>query len=377
MPEAPIGMADPHFDEADRALVREGVEKILSGALSMGPTVAAFEKDFAALAGTPHAIAVNSCTSALEASLAAFDLRPGDEVIVPSLTFVATAMAVHLAGGKPVFAELDPATLALDPASVARAATPRTRGVILVHFAGLLTPAVEPLREWCREKGFFLIEDCAHAVGARWKGTAAGAWGEIGCFSLFPTKVLTAGEGGVAVTNDERLAKALRSLQHRGRDLDAPEERYARPGRNIRMTELAALLGRVQLGRLPGLLEARRRVAAAYDEVLAGTAAVPVAPPEPGASAYWKYAFLVPPGADRDGLMAALREAGLLADPGYRPLVHLQPVFRSLYGGREGQLPVTEATAARLICLPCHPRVEVARATGLLRSALARLGGAR
>jgi dTDP-4-amino-4,6-dideoxygalactose transaminase len=282
-------------------------------------------------------------------------------------------MAVHLAGGRPVFAELDPATLALDPAAVARAATPRTKGVILVHFAGLLTPAVEPLRDWCRAKGLFLIEDCAHAVGARWKGIAAGAWGEIGCYSLFPTKVITAGEGGVAVTKDERLAKVLRSLQHRGRDLDAPEERYARPGRNIRMTELAALLGRVQLARLPGWLEARRRVAAAYDSVLAGTDARPVAPPEPGASAYWKYAFLVPAGADRDGLMAALREAGLLADPGYRPLVHLQPVFRTLYGHREGLLPVTEAAAARLVCLPCHPRVDAARAAAVLRGALAGL----
>lgn len=374
MPDKPIGMADPFFDESDRARIRAGVEEILSGALSMGPNVAAFEKEFAALCGTRHAVAMNSCTATLEASLAALGLRPGDEVIVPSLTFVATAMAVHLAGGRPVFAELDPATLALDPADVERRVGPRTRGVILVHFAGLLGRGAPALRSLCEAKGLFLLEDCAHAPGAVRDGRASGAWGRAGCFSLFPTKVLTAGEGGMAVTDDDALAATLRSLQHRGRDLAAPEERYALPGRNVRMPEFSALLGRVQLARLPQMLEARRAVAAAYAPALRRRGLEPVLPERPEQSAFWKLPVLLPPGASRDGLLAALKDAGLAADPGYRPLAHLQPSLRALHGGAEGQLPVTEATASRLVCLPCHPRVDAARALEALEKGLDALG---
>ncbi|MGH7579765.1 MAG: DegT/DnrJ/EryC1/StrS family aminotransferase [Gemmatimonadales bacterium] len=353
-----VEIAAPFFTEEDRARIHAGVEEILSGALSMGPNVKAFEQEFARRSGVGHAVAMNACTSALEISLAALGLAPGDEVIVPPLTFIATGMAVHLAGGRPVFAELSEDTLCLDFEDVKRRVTPRTRGVILVYFAGLMPSGLEEFARDCRERGLFLIEDAAHAPGARRRGRAAGSWGDTGCFSFYPTKIITAGEGGMLTTNDDALAAVARSLQHRGRDLTAAQEQYALAGRNVRMTELTALVGRVQLDRLDEYLAARRAVVAHYADALAGdTAGRLILADEPEASSYWKLPLLLEPGRDREIVAARLREAGVQSDAGYSPAMHLQPVMRRLYGTREGLLPRSEALLARLLCLPCHPLV--------------------
>jgi perosamine synthetase len=369
-----VEMADPFFDEADRARIRAGVEEILSGALSMGPNVKAFESEFARLHGVKHAIAVNSCTSALEIALAGMGLKPGDEVIVPPLTFVATGMAVHLAGGRPVFVDVAEDTLCLDPRAVRASIGPRTRGVIIVHFAGLIAPDVDELARFLRARGLFLIEDAAHAPGARRAGRAAGTRGDAGCFSFFPTKVMTAGEGGMLTTDDDHLAAVARSLQHRGRDMGSSKEQYLLAGRNVRMTELAALVGRVQLARLPERLAERRRVVDSYKAALAGEArARLVVADEPEASSCWKLPVILAPGADRARVIDALKDEGIAADPGYSPALHLQPVFRRLYGTAEGLLPRSESLMARVLCLPCHPRVtadDAARAARILRAAL-------
>lgn len=378
MPEAALNltMADPYFGPADRARFHKGAEAVLSGALSMGPNVAAFEREFAKRMGVRHAVATSSCTAALEIALAALGLEPGDEVIVPCLTFVATGMAVHNSGGKPVFAEVSETTLALDVDDVRARITPRTRGVIVVHMTGLLGPDTPRLRALCDRKGLFLLEDAAHAPGAVLGGKAAGSIGHAGCFSFFPTKVMTAGEGGMFVTGDEGLARTARSLQHRGRDLSAASETYSRAGRNVRMTEMAALLGRIQLARLSGFLAGRRRVAKVYDKALgADRRLTPIRPTKARASTYWKYPLLLPQGRDRQALSAALRARGMATDGGYSPLLHLQPAFRSLLGTREGQLPKSEKALQRLLCLPCHPRVtndQARRAASALRQELDR-----
>lgn len=349
-----INMADPHFNEEDRKWIHREIDAILDGALSMGPNVLAFEREFAARIGVSHAIAMNSCTSALEAALLYEDVLDR-EVIVPAETHIATGMAVHLVGGVPIFAEVSASTLCLDLEDVRRRVTPRTAGVILVHFAGFVPPEVMELKRFCEEKGLFLIEDAAHAPGARRQGREAGSIGNAGCFSFYPTKVLTAGEGGMLTTNDADIAAFARSFQHRGRDMDAPVERYLRPGRNVRMTEMAALLGRVQLRHLDEFLERRRRVAAVYGEELSGIPELSlIVPEQPESSAFWKVPLLLAPSVNRILLTEGLTKAGVSVDWMYQPALHLQPVFRNIYGTVEGMLPLTEEILGRNLCLPCH-----------------------
>jgi perosamine synthetase len=353
-----IDMAAPYFSEGDRRRIHAELDGILDNALSMGPNVAAFEREFAATAGVRHAIALGSCTAALEIALAALGAA-GGEVIVPAETFIATGMAVHLAGAKPVFAEISPSTFCLDLDDVRRRVTPATRGVILVHMAGLITPDVREFREFCDTRGLFLIEDAAHAPGAARFGKAAGAFGHAGCFSFYPTKVITAGEGGMLTTDDDAIAAFARSQQHRGQDMASSAEQYAAPGRNVRMTELAALLGRVQLSHLADFLSRRRRVAGIYERELRGDDRLSlIVADEPQASSYWKVPVLLPAAADRVTVTRAMSASGVAVDWAYQPALHLQPVFREHYGTAPGLLPITEELLGRHICLPCHPQMS-------------------
>ncbi len=353
-----INMADPHFNEDDRKWIHREVDMILDGALSMGPNVQAFEKEFAARVGVRHAIAMNSCTSALEAALLAQGVE-GREVIVPAETFIATGMAVHLAGGIPVFAEISASSLCLDLEDVKRKVTSRTAGVILVHMAGLLSPEVAEFRRYCDTQGLFLIEDAAHAPGARIADREAGSFGHAGCFSFFPTKVITAGEGGMLTTDDDGVAAFARSFQHRGRNMESRVEHYIMPGRNVRMTETAALLGRVQLSHLDEFLAQRRRVASIYGQELVNFQGVKLLLPETlESSSFWKVPLLLDRSLDRVSITERMAAAGVTVDWAYQPPLHLQPVFRDLYGTTEGLLPRTEDLLSRHLCLPCHPRMS-------------------
>jgi dTDP-4-amino-4,6-dideoxygalactose transaminase len=352
-----INMADPHFNEDDRRWIHREVDAILDGALSMGPNVRAFECEFASRVGVRHAIAMNSCTSALEAALLSKDVS-GKEVIIPAETFIATGMAVHLAGAIPVFAEISQSTLCLELGDVMRKVTARTAGVVLVHMAGLITPDIIEFRRFCDDKGLLLIEDAAHSPGARQNGREAGSFGHAGCFSFFPTKVITAGEGGMLTTDDDSIAAYARSYQHRGRDMQSSVERYVRPGRNVRMTEISALLGRVQLSHLEEFLVRRRQVAAIYARELAGQSGLSmIMPASLEESSFWKVPVLLASTIDRVSLTKRMDLAGVTVDWAYQPALHLQPIFRDLYGTAEGLLPRTEDLLARHLCLPCHPRM--------------------
>lgn len=354
-----ITMADPFFTAEDRLRIHTEIDAILSNALSMGPNVSAFEKEFAQMAGVRHAIAMNSCTSSLEIALQGLGVGAGDEVIVPCETFIATGMAVHLIGAKPVFAEISEDTFCLEITEIRKKITSRTKAVIIVYMAGLIPPEISEMRTLCEELGLSLVEDAAHAPGARRGRRMAGAIGHAGCFSFYPTKVITSGEGGMLTTNDDKLAAFARSMQHRGRNLSAANEEYCLPGRNIRMTEAAALLGRVQLGHLEEYLQERRRVATLYRRALSDDKRMKlILPDEDAASAYWKVLLLLRCGIDRSRVLEELQERGVQADAAYQPSLHLQPAFRKIYGSKEGELSASEDLLSRHICLPCHPRIN-------------------
>lgn len=363
-----INMAAPYFSADDREWIHREIDAILDGALSMGPNVHAFEREFAARVGVCHAIAMNSCTSALEAALLSKGVA-GREVIIPAETFIATGMAVHLAGGIPVFAEISESTLCLELDDIKRRVTPRTAGVILVHMAGLITPDILEFRQFCDDNSLFLIEDAAHSPGARHGGREAGSFGHAGCFSFFPTKVITAGEGGMLTTDDDGVAAFARSFQHRGRDMQSQIERYVLPARNVRMTETSALLGRVQLSHLDEFLVRRRQVAAIYGRELSGQPELRlILPATLDSSSFWKVPLLLDRSLDRAAITKCMVAAGVAVDWAYQPALHLQPVFRELYGTTEGMLPRTEDILSRHLCLPCHPRMTEKEAIYVART---------
>ena len=364
-PSGPISTARSYFPPEDIEAFQRQAEQILKGRVSMGHWVQKFQQAAAKAHGTRYAFATNSCTSALEVSLLACGVKPGDQVIVPVQTFIATGMAVHNVGATPVFADIRRETLCLDPNELERLATNHVKAVILVHFGGAITPDVVQIQEVCRKHGWALIEDAAHAPGAKFNGRPAGSFGLTACFSYYPTKLLTTGEGGMIVTNDDQVAEICRSYQLRGQDVDLPGEQFARPyGRNIRVPELSALLGVLQYGRLEEFVRRRRSVAAIYDGMLAEEPSIhsPSFPAECFHN-YWLYTTILPPLADREAIKQRCKDEWQIdVDWSYFPPLHLMPVFRHLYATAPGDLPVAEDVLARIIGLPIHPLISEADA---------------
>ncbi len=358
-PEHPLTTAFPYFPEDEQAILAGQFKEILATRLSMGPWTARFESSFAEYCGSSFGIAFPSCTAALEASLQALGLEPGDEVLVPVETFIATGMAVHLAGGRPVFTEIDQHSFCMDFEDAWQRVTARTRGAIVVHFGGLVPAGLDRFVRKMRSSGRFVIEDAAHAPGATLNGACAGTFSDAGCFSFYPTKIMTTGEGGMVITRDEKMAGILRSLQQRGRDLEAAGENYVLPGRNNRFTEVAAVMGLSQLRCLKDFLARRREVAATYSRCLQGCTGVePLALPEGGRPSYWRYTVLLQGKTDRAALKSALAADQIGVDWAYDPPMHLQPVFRRLYQTSPGMLPRSEQLLREHLCLPIHARMR-------------------
>ena len=325
----------------------------------MGPRVARFEKEFAAYCDVPYGIVFPSCTSSMEAALLALGVGPGDEVLVPVETFIATGMVVSLVGARPVFTEISPSTFSMDFEDAWTKVTERTRGAIVVHFGGFISPELPAFVQKMRDSGRFVIEDAAHAPGAELNGKRTGNLADAGCFSFYPTKIMTTGEGGMLVTNREDIAKVARSLQNRGRDMNNPLESYILPGRNNRFTEIAAAMGSSQLRCLPEFLSQRRRVAAIYDELLLESELfVPLIPGDQSVPAYWRYVATPSLKIDRQFLRDRLAEDGITIDWAYDPPLHLQPVFREMFNIKPGLLPKSEEVMSRHICLPVHARMR-------------------
>lgn len=374
-PPETIRCARPAFQGVPEML--KDLEAVLrSGRLMMGPYLQAFETEFAAFVGVKHAVALSSCTAALETVLRRLELA-GREVVVPTNTFIASGNAVLYAGGTLVLADTDPKTLQLTAAELERRLTPKTAAVVLVHLGGSMSPDLPAIAALCRARGIALVEDCAHAHGASFAVRRAGAWGLAGCFSFYPTKIMTTGSGGMLTTDDDGLAEYARSLRLHGRGdgrrggLDAIENL----GNDWFLDELRCVLGVHQLRGLPAALAERRRVAAAYTRLLAAVPGAQPVDPGPSCEASWyKFMVLLPAGTDLAEVARRMLESGVETEQLYWPPCHLQPVYRRLFGTREGAFPGAESALSRQLCLPMHPGVsdaDAARAVDALRAALA------
>lgn len=349
------------FPAADRDEIAIATAEILaSGNLTLGPYTRQFEAAFAAAhsvqpaAGEnrPHAIAVSSGTAALEVILRSIGVA-GREVVVPANTFFATAEAALRAGGRPVFADIDPFTFALSPETMAAALTPRTAAVMLVHIGGLITPAAAELRQICAERGIALVEDAAHAHGASCHGQPPGSFGVAAGFSFFATKVITCGEGGMILTPSDDLEQQARIYRDQGKG-SAAANHHILHGYAWRMPEQAAVTGLVHLRRLGEFIERRREVAARYDAALASLdGLIPLGEPEGCRSNYYKYIAVLPPDAGRADFRRRLADEHQvrLAGEVYDLPLHRQPVFAEFAGA---PLPVAEDLCARHVCLPVH-----------------------
>ncbi len=314
---------------------------------SLGQYVGRFEEEFARFCEAAHAVATSNGTTALHLALATLGIGPGDEVLVPDLTFVATANVVRYTGATPVLVDADPVTWGLDPADAGRKLTPRTRAVIPVHVYGHPVD-LDPLLGLAARHDLAVVEDAAEAHGARYKGRRVGALGRIGAFSFYGNKIITTGEGGMLVTSDPALAERARFLRDHAMD---PRRRYYHPeiGFNYRMTNIQAAIGCAQLEQAEEILTRRKEIAAAYEAGLRGIPGLGRPPAEPWAeSVYWMYSVLVEPafGRSRDQVREGLRTRGIDSRPFFVPLHELPPYLSS------DAFPVASGLSRRGINLP-------------------------
>lgn len=323
---------------------RDAVDRVMrSGMLAQGPEVAAFETEFSAIVGGAHSVAVNSGTSALHMAFVAAGIGRGDEVIVPSFSFAATANAVALSGATPVFVDIEKDYFSIDPAAVEAAITPKTRAIMPVHLYGHPALMVE-LTAIAKKHDLLVFEDAAQAHAASVNGIPVGNWGIAGSFSFYPTKNMTSGEGGMITTSSDEIARQARLLRNQGM-----ERRYENEvvGFNTRMTDIHAAIGRVQLGKLAGWTKQRQDNAAFFSENLSGVVTPPTAP---GAvHVYHQYTIRVVD-QDRDAFAEALAARGVGTGVYYPTPIHRLPSFRL-----DLDLPVTEEVATQALSLPVYP----------------------
>lgn len=358
-PSAPTQTAAPRVPLLDltaqfRALepeMRQAIDRVLtSGRFILGPEVAAFEQEVAAYCGVPHAVGCASGTDALLLAMRALSIGPGDDVVTPAFSFLASASTVALAGARPVFCDVEPDTYNLDPALLERAITPRTKAVVVVHLFGQCAN-LPVLLDLCRRRNLLVIEDAAQAIGATWTGRPAGSWGDVGCFSFFPSKNLGAyGDGGLVVSPQPEIADRLRLFREHGA---RPKYHHLEIGLNSRLDALQAAVLRVKLPHLESWTEARRRNADIYRERLAGS---PVSPPIARPEARHIYNQFVVRCSRRDALREHLQRAGVGTEIYYPRPMHLQPCFADL-GHREGDFPVAEAACRETLALPVYPEL--------------------
>ncbi|MDD1659818.1 MAG: DegT/DnrJ/EryC1/StrS aminotransferase family protein [Methanomicrobiales archaeon] len=333
----------------------EAVRRVMeSGNLAQGEAVAAFEREFAAFSRVKHAVAVNNGTAALHAALLAAGIGPGDEVIAPSFTFIATATSVSMCGAVPRCVDVDDRSFNLDPEAVERAVTPATRAVVGVHLFGQLCD-VAALSGICEDHDLAFIEDAAQAHGATFRGLPAGSFGEMGCFSFYATKNMTTGEGGMVTTDSDDLAATLRLLVNHGQ---SRKYLHTRLGYNYRMTDMAAAMGLVQLRRLPALNAARGEHARYLDGHLRREGILTPRRKAGFSHVYHQYVIQVMPEFPlaRDRLAAYLGEKGIGTAVHYPMPIHLQPLYGGIPPG--GPCPVSERLAGTVLSLPVHPGVS-------------------
>jgi len=366
-----IPLARPWIGEREEELV---LEVLRSGRLSLGPTIDRFEELVAERVGAPYAAAVSSGTAGLHLLCHIAGLGPGDEAITSPVSFVASANCFIFEGATPVFADVDPRTLNLDPAAVEAAITERTKAVVAVDMFGYPCE-LDELRALCDRHGLALIEDSAEALGAVYKGTPVGGHGPPAVFGFYPNKQLATGEGGVVLTHSEKEWQLLRSLRNQGRTYDTGAWfDHVRLGWNYRWTDVQAALGIAQLEKLDQILELRSAAANRYADLLRDLDGVelPLADDADHVRSWFVYVVKLAPEHDRDAVMAELRAEGI-GTAEYVPCVHLQPFMREQYGFREGMFPVAEDVCSRTLALPFFAQIEAddqERVAEVLRAAL-------
>ena len=364
-----IGLSSPWIDERDEELV---LEVLRSGRLSLGPAGPRFEELLAEAVGAPHCAAVSSGTAGLHLCMHLLGVGPGDEVITSPYSFVASANCAIYVGATPVFADIDPQTLNLDPAAVEAAITPRTKGIVAVDIFGYPCE-LDELRAICDRNGLYLVEDACEALGAVYKGRPLGSHGHPATWAFYPNKQITTGEGGAVTTSSAEQHEQLVSLRNQGRLETSSWLQHGRLGFNYRLDDISAALGIGQIERLDGILEARREVARRYTELLAGLDLETPLPDDADHIRSWfVYVVKLPAGVDRDGVIARLGLEGIATAP-YLPSIHLQSYMRERYGFAEGMCPVSEDASSRTIAIPFHarlPREDQERVVEALRGAL-------
>jgi dTDP-4-amino-4,6-dideoxygalactose transaminase len=359
-----VPLADIDFGVEEEQAV---TQVIRSRWLSMGEVTKGFEEDFASLIGSKHTLAVTNATAALHLACLAVGIGPGDEVIIPSLTFVATANAVRYTGATPVFADIESLDwLNISPASIESRITGKTRAILVVHYAGY--PCDMPaIMEIARRHNLTVLEDSAHAIGSMLEGRTLGTWGAVGCFSFFSNKNMTTGEGGMLATDDDALAERLRILRSHGMTSLSWDRHKGHAwsydvvdlGYNYRIDEMRSALGRVQLGKLPSYNQRRQQLTSLYRELLTELAPevqMPFAESR-GTSCYHILPILLPPGTDRIHFMEGLKSHGVQTSIHY-PAVHHFQIYHDEWQKRGLSLPLTEQTAERQVTLPLYSNMR-------------------
>jgi perosamine synthetase len=361
-----IPLSRPSLGTEEEALV---LEVMRSGRLSLGPVLRDFENALAGFVGVEHVSACSSGTAGLHLAVRAAGVEEGDEVITSPFSFVASANCLLYEGAKPVFADIDPVTLNVDPAAVEAAVSERTTGLLPVHIFGL--PAdMAALEDIAGRRGLWIVEDACEALGAAYAdGGAVGTRGHRATFAFYANKQMTTGEGGAVVCLDAADKARLDSERNQGRAPNMDWLDHDRLGFNYRLSDIAAAIGVKQVERLPQLLGARAAAAAMYEEALQGVA---VTRPTPGDRSWFVYVVQLPDGVDRGATMVKLGEMGIESKP-YLPAIHLMTFYRERFGWREGQFPVCEDVSRRSLALPFFPAItesQVARVAEALAQLL-------
>jgi perosamine synthetase len=350
-----IPLSAPDITEAEIEAV---VAVLRTPRLSLGPVSEQFEAAVAQYVSVPHAVAVSSGTAGLHLCFRALGIGEGDEVIVPSFAFIAAANAIRYERATPVFADIDPATLNIDPQRIEEAVTPRTRAILVVHNFGI--PADIPIILQIAERhGLLVIEDACEAIGAEHRARKAGSVGHAGVFAFYPNKQITTGEGGMVVTRDESLARRIRALRNQGRYETDDWFQHTELGYNYRISEINCALGLAQMSRLEEILQKRAAVASAYDQHLSRYQALTLPPLSvPNGRVSW-FVYVVrlnnSAAIERDAVMRGLAAAGIASGRYFAP-IHLQPSYAAWRDS--ANLPVTEAEASRTIALPFFNNLE-------------------
>ena len=352
-----IPLAKSDIVESD---VKAVLEVLRSSTLALGPKLDAFEKNIAEYVGVRHAVATNSGTSALHLILRALGIGSGDEVITTPFSFIASSNCILFERARPVFVDIDPNTLCIDPNQIEAAITPKTKAIIAVDVFG--HPADWPaLERIAHRHDLVLIDDSAEALGSELGGRRCGSSGDAGVFGFYPNKQITTGEGGVMLTNDTHIAALCRSMRNQGRGEENEWLKHVRLGYNYRMDEMSAALGLSQLSRIEEIIAARKQVADWYAAALKKVNGVEAPYVGSGVKMSW-FVYVVRLSdafsrTDRDRVMRGLRDAGIECRDYFSP-IHLQPFYRESLGTKEGDFPVTESVAARTIALPFYNRLE-------------------